>query len=274
MSFFDPWQSNVLHSLPHTLINEYLEVFMLIFARMTGFVMRAPVFSDVQLTALAKTAIIFALSLLGTSFVPHISSYHMGVHFLVGLIFNIGIGYLIGYIASLSVYTMQVAGEIIDIQTGLNSSVVFSGGVQATVFSQTMRFLALLVFLYFGGVEIVLLSLKYSFKILPVNITNIWALGFDLGSFIDMSKRVIIMGIIISSPILVTIVFTDIILAMMSRAAQQINPFQLSYAIKPILGMFILILCLPLIQNRMIAIFEQDSNVFDLKEKTLYQQTK
>lgn len=258
---------DIFSSLPsiQIVLDQWLINFLLIAARMTGFVVRAPVFSEPNIPALAKVAVIFLFSIFCSTFV-NIANISGEYHTLFLLITNFAVGYLIGFIANLAINIAQVAGEIVDIQTGLNSAAVMEGGVQATVFSKVFKSLALLLFLYFGGLEITIQSAKLSFSLFPLDATNFTLLGFTLDNFIKMTKDVIILGVTTASPILVVIVFTDIVLGLMSRAAQQINPFQLSFSLKPIIGMMILLLSLPLIQAKLNRVVYQNSNIFSLSD--------
>ena len=54
------------------------------------------------------------------------------------------------------------------------------------------------------------------------------------------------MGFIVVSPIVLTILLNDLILGLISRASPQINAFQISFTIKPMLGLAIFIMILPL----------------------------
>lgn len=256
-----------LSSLPsiQVILDQWLINFLLIIARVAGFVVRAPLFSEPNIPALAKAAIIILFSILCSSLI-NVTNISSEYHTLFLLITNFAVGYLIGFIANLAVNIAQVAGEVIDIQTGLNSAAVMEGGVQATVFSRVLKHLALLLFAYFGGLEIAIQSVKLSFSLFPLDATNFTLLGFTLDNFIKMTRDVLMLGVTTASPVLVVIVFTDIVLGLMSRAAQQINPFQLSFSLKPIIGMLIVMLCIPLIQAKINRIVFQNSNIFSLSD--------
>jgi flagellar biosynthetic protein FliR len=71
-----------------------------------------------------------------------------------------------------------------------------------------------------------------------------------------------ILGVITASPIMVVLIFVDVVLGLMSRSAQNINPFQLSFAIKPVIGCLILLFILPYFQRRLVSIFIDGVSIF------------
>jgi len=242
------------------LFENWLGSFLLVVARMTGFVTQAPILSEQTIAVPAKAGIIFLFALLGNFFTDALSAEQLeSLNYLTSLLLNLLIGFLIGFIANLFISITEVAGEILDVQLGLNSSVIMVGGIQSTVFSRTLRNLGLLVFLYLGGMEMTLYSLAESFRTFPLSEVNLGSLDFRLENVIDLTKDVMMLGILTASPILVIIVFQDLVLGLMSRAAQQINPFQLSFSLKPLVGMLVLVFCLPFIYEKMIWLLEHST---------------
>lgn len=249
-----------------THLQQWLITFFLVLARVAGFVVRAPLFSDPFIPHLAKSGVIMGFTILLMPVVPVIEVSFSEYNFIIGLTINFVLGYFIGFIADLVTHVAEVAGEVIDVQSGLSSAVIVTGGVNATVFNNTLRLLTLIIILYAGGMEMAILSFKFSFTLFPLLETDLNKVGVSLDSLINFTRDVLILGVTTASPVLVIIVFTDIILGLMSRAAQQINPFQLSFSIKPIISLIVVMFSLPLIQGKIMRVMEKGTNIYGLYE--------
>jgi len=70
-------------------------------------------------------------------------------------------------------------------------------------------------------------------------------LRHDVRGLVRASQEVLSIGFLIVSPIIVILLIQDLILGIMSRAAPQINAFQISFSIKPSTGFLILLALLP-----------------------------
>ena len=238
--------------------------FMLILARMIGFINTAPVVSSTHIPQLVKIALAFLLAVLNFSLIKSGALPPTEINYIFMIILNLVFGVLIGFIASLVISTIEVAGEVIDSQAGLNSAVIMGAGEQTTILKKSLKEIAILIFLYYGGLEFTLIAIKQSFELVPINSVNFSLVGLEMADIIKFTRDVIILGVTIASPVLAVIVFQDIVLGIMSRAAQQINPFQLSFALKPIVGVLILMFVLPLMVDNISRLAERGSNIFKL----------
>ncbi len=252
------------------IFNLWLNGFLLTFARMLGFVFLSPPFTENNLPVMIKTAIALLLTILSVSFVKSAPIDMQSYNYFFGLAINFTLGALIGFIANFVLVIAEMTGEIIDKQTGLDSASVMTGGVQSTLFKIIIRSLTLLIFMYMGGMYMVIYCLKISFDLFPLTANDFSLLGIQMTDIISLASNAIVLGVTTASPLMVIIIFQDIILALMSRAAHQINPFQLSYSLKPIVGLIVVILCLPLMQQRISEIVKQETNIFKVYDLSTF----
>ena len=74
------------------------------------------------------------------------------------------------------------------------------------------------------------------------NIVNIQYLS-------EVTGNILFMGLHIAGPVFLATMAQDIILGIISKTAPQVNVFSLSFLFKPVLGVFILIVILPMLIN-------------------------
>ena len=242
--------------------------FFLIFCRILGFTTSAPVLSSSHVPVLVRISFVFLFSVLSKTFVRDTNLDFTQYNFFFCLVLNLVFGWFIGFVANLVISIVEVAGEVVDNQAGLNSAVIMGDNRQETLIKKALVNFGTMVFLYYGGFQISLYSVKLSFAIFPLKATDFSLIGMNLLDVIELTKDVLVLGVTTASPVLVTIIFQDIILGLISRATQQkINAFQLSFSLKPLVGILILMFTLPLINTKLIKVYERGSNVFGLGDQ-------
>jgi flagellar biosynthesis protein FliR len=244
-------------------LDHWLSSFMLVLARVLGFANIGPVLSQTNIPVTVRVGISFMLTIIISSLVPAAPPERDQYNYFVSIATNLAVGLLIGFVTRFVLDIVQAAGEIMDNILGLNSLAIFDPTLgQVTVLSTFFRTFGLVLFLYVGGIEMTLITLVKSFKVFPLTATQFIALNMSMEQIVKLSGNVLILGIIGASPILVVLVFVDIVLGLMSRAAQQINPFSLSFSLKPIIGMVLILLTVPFFQKRLVQIFLEGVQLF------------
>jgi flagellar biosynthesis protein FliR len=119
--------------------------------------------------------------------------------------------------------------------------------------------LSVVVFFAVGGPEMLLQGLSNSFEAFSIFNPNV---SLNIPKIIHLSGDIIRMGFVIVSPIVLTILVNDLILGLLSRASPQINAFQISFTIKPVLGILILMLILPMFFSTVANIFTSASRLY------------
>ncbi len=114
-------------------------------------------------------------------------------------------------------------------------------------------------FISIGGIEKLIEGLYKSYDTFPVIVHSI---KFDISKIISATGDVLAMGFIIVSPIIMTILVLDLILGIISRAAPQINAFQVSYTIKPTVGLLLLLLLLTTFMEILTGLFNNQNRMF------------
>ncbi len=224
---------------------------LMIFARFLAFAKFAPVIgrNEVNVTvrlgfALVMTIIFF--NVIDTGAMPQ------NFPFVIGLFINAVVGAFLGFIASAIFSAIAAGGDMINMQMGLSSAVMFdqSTRTQGSLLSAFFNLLAAVIYINIGGVYWLMRAMERSFELCGVFITS-----FDMNLLaspeylIAITANVLYVGLQIAAPILIASLGQDIILGIISRTAPQVNVFQLSFLFKPGLGALILIFVLPMLLN-------------------------
>jgi flagellar biosynthetic protein FliR len=142
---------------------------------------------------------------------------------------------------------LQLAGELIDQQTGIGLSGVFNPGlnIDAGVSGQALYMFGITVFLTMppvAGHLLVVSALLETFQAIPIGE------GFVTPSAIDLLSALVhqslVLGIQIAAPVLVAMAFTGLTMGFLSHTVPQINVLNLGFPIRAIMNVFILSLSL------------------------------
>lgn len=214
---------------------------MIVF-RLTGIFVLAPVLGSQAIPRLVKVFLALGLSFaiwpmlwndpavaenLGGA-VYGLNLWSLG--FLVG--FELLIGYLIGFAASLPLIGMQLGGHVIDQQMGLAVGGIFnpeSGGDSAAM-GQMLFMLALAIFVMAGGLEVMLTTLAQSFRTVPVGgMTNFDQIAqFVVGLVTVMFE----LSLRVAAPLLCLMFLVSVGMGFLMRTVPQMNILSVGFAIR------------------------------------------
>ena len=234
---------------------------LLVFARTMGFTATAPLIGSKQIPALIKISFGIVMTLIIFPLVNVPSEYPRNQEFVYFIVMNAAIGMLIGWVCSLVLEIGRVAGEMLDMQMGLNAATMFDPNTQSqtTIVGHFFEFTTLVIFISVGGVEKTLEGLYKSYNTFPVVFEQI---SFSLDKIIKATAELVAIGFLVVSPIIIIILAVDLILGLMSRAAPQINAFQVSFSIKPTIGLLLLMLLLPTLFEIFAKLFNNPNRYF------------
>ncbi|MBI3591527.1 MAG: flagellar biosynthetic protein FliR [Candidatus Melainabacteria bacterium] len=234
---------------------------LLVFTRTMGFAATAPLIGSKQIPALVKISFAIVITLIIFPLIDVPPEYPRNYEFIYYIVINATVGMLVGWISSLILEIGRVAGEMLDMQMGLNAATMFDPVTQSqtTIVGHFFEFIALTIFISVGGMEKTLEGLYKSYNTFPVVFEQI---NFNLDKIIKATAELIAIGFLIVSPIVVIILAVDLILGLMSRAAPQINAFQISFSIKPTLGLLLLMVLLPALLEIFAKLFNNPNRYF------------
>jgi flagellar biosynthetic protein FliR len=232
-----------------------VDLFLLLFLRVLGLFTTAPIWSNrvvpVQLrVALALATAAAVLPLFGPPLIPTT---------LAGLapmaLQELLVGMLIGFIASLALSAIQFAGQLLDINMGLAMVNVLDPmtNTQVPIMGNFLHLVAMLIFLSINGHHMLLRALMDSYALVPVGTA---ALSDALSrSLIEIAANLFVVGLKVAAPVLAALFLTTVALGLLNRAVPQMNVFVIGLPVQLAVGIFMLMVALPLYLSFLQVIF-------------------
>jgi type III secretion protein T len=205
-------------------------------ARMTGLIIIMPAFTRLGLTGILKGAIALALMLplLPTVF-AEFGDQHLPRMMMVALLpKELVIGLMIGLVLGVPMWAAEAAGDILDVQRGSSSATLMdpSAASEASITGTLLTLVMLALYFGSGGLALTLRTVYESYGIWPVA-NFLPTLSPAKGDFfLALLDNIILTGLTLAGPIVVFMFLDDLLLALVSRAAPNINVFALSLSTK------------------------------------------
>ncbi|MFA5839551.1 MAG: flagellar biosynthetic protein FliR [Candidatus Margulisiibacteriota bacterium] len=238
---------------------QQLSVFFLIVARIAGVFIEMPFFSSRSFPVFIKTAVVIWISLLLWFVVPINNILpNSFVEFIFALLLEASIGFLIGFVCNIFFHAIQGAGEIMDMQMGLSvaSALDPAFGMVVSIIGKLAFMFAMIIFLSINGHHMLLSALHQSFVAIPVGHIPNFASPKLVQQVISLGTSFWSIAIILAAPIVLLIFLSDFSFGIVSRVAPQVNVFMLGFQVKPMLGLFGFLLCMPFIVTYLNKILE------------------
>lgn len=227
--------------------------FALIFIRVSAFVVAWPVFSSTTVPAPVKILTAFVISLL---LLPVVGWKNLDADLMsnqiVWLALKEGfVGALLGYFCRMFFFAISIAGEIISVSMGLSGAQLLNPalGQQGSAMEQFETALATLFFLAINGHHFFLIGLAESFTLLPIS--NLFIKAQVFSQFGGLVQEIVVIGIKISAPVLIAVLFTNVAMGIVGRAVPQINVLITSLPVNILVGFVVLIVSVPLFIGEM-----------------------
>ncbi len=229
-------------------IDQYqIIAFALVFFRCLGFFLSWPLFSGSGVPAPLKALLSLLMAFICITIIdpqtyPKVVQYQT----LIGLgAKELLLGFSMGFLTTLIFHTVAVAGELISMAMGLSSAQIFNPAlnVQQSTVNQLYYFLAAFLFLAIRGHHYFLIGLTESFRMVPLNV--LLPRLSSLGEFTLLGQKVLEVALLLSAPVLVSILLVNFSLGIIGRAVPQINVLITSLPVNALLGLGVLIVSLP-----------------------------
>lgn len=233
--------------IPFDMLLNNIELFLLIFVRMTGLFVTAPIFGRRNMPVYFKIGFAFTAALLMANVikVDHIIDTDNFMIYALYVIKEFMVGLVIGYIAYAVFTSIYIAGQIIDMQIGFGMVNVMDplSNIQVPITANLYFILAMIIFLVTNGHHMLIKALYQSFTLLPLGSAIIGPSMVDdtIGVFQEMFS----IGFKIAAPIVAAVVITDVVLGIISKTIPQMNVFILGMPLKILIGIIIIMITIP-----------------------------
>ncbi|MEF3304830.1 flagellar biosynthetic protein FliR [Paenibacillus sp. GYB003] len=227
----------------------YLPNWLLIFCRITAFMLAAPVFSTRGIPSQWKIGLSAIIAFLAFPAAGLQEPTVIDGLFVLSIVREALVGLLLGFTAYLFFTAVQIAGSFIDIQMGLGIANVIDPmtGAQSPLIGNFKFILAMLLFMTFNGHHYLFDGLIRSYEWIPLGNGLFAAIegGSVHESLLRSFSGVFAMALQMSAPLVVALFLTDVGLGILSKTAPQFNIFVVGVPIKIIVGFLLLVLVLP-----------------------------
>lgn len=238
-------------------IDVWIAAFIYPLSRILGFIATAPLWSSSGVPR--RTRLILGLAIT-IALVPSLPAMHPGqpasLNGLWVMAQQMLIGVGMGFAGKIVFSSFELAGEFIGTQMGLGFATFYDplNSSQTPVISEFINLLALLLFLSMNGHLLYLATLAQSFSAIPISPTPIgpgsWLNLAELGS------KIFSAGLLLSLPVVVALMITNVALAVLTRAAPQLNLFALGFPLTLLGGFLALAISLNYMASPIQSIFE------------------
>lgn len=244
-------------SVGSTQIDAWIVAFIFPLSRILGFIATAPLWSTAGVPKRIRLTIAIAIAVAlapGLPPMPAVQPASLGGLWIMAQQMMIGIG--MGFAAKIVFTAFLFAGEFIGNQMGLGFATFYDplSASQTPVISEFFNLVALLLFLSINGHLLYLATLAQSFSAIPIS-----AIPVGAGSWLNIAElgsKIFSAGLLLSLPIMAALMITNVALAVLTRAAPQLNLFALGFPLTLIGGFLILAISLNYLASPFQGIFQ------------------
>jgi flagellar biosynthetic protein FliR len=231
---------------------DQIEIFLLVFTRITAILLLMPIFGSDAIPMQLKAGLCLIVAVILFPIVKIASPVEpvglIGFAFLV--VKEVFIGLTIGYATTFLFAAVQFAGRILDSEIGF-AMVELIDPFSNTMVSATAQLQILLfsvLFLLINGHCFMLLALQKSFEVIPIFGAKL-ALGGLVTHFIRMGGDIFVLAIKLAAPVFLVLSLTSMALGIIARTVPQINIFFVGLPIKIFLGLGLMAVVLPVLAD-------------------------
>ena len=218
-------------------------LFLLILARMSGFVLFNPLFGRQTLPGIVKSGLVMLLGITAfsmTAYRPAVPGHILELG--LRLLLELGVGYLVGMVMNLFFYIPMLGGETIDIQMGMSMGKTYDPASQSSVSVSATLFNVLMMLLFFAanGHHTLLRIFLVSGEVVPYG-----QAAFGQNSYqavIELFVACTVMAIKLCLPVLAAELLGQVGMGILMKVIPQINVFAINIELKVIVGLVMVML--------------------------------
>jgi flagellar biosynthetic protein FliR len=222
---------------------EILDKFLVVIwpmLRLSSFLAFTSIFSNRAVNMRIRISLAFAMSFLVTQYVEIPKIDPVTADGLMEIARQILIGLTMGLVFQVASAALVVAGQAISGSMGLSmANMVDPNMGSVPVLSQFFNIMGTLVFLGMGGHLIVFGLVIESFKLLPIG--QPFFSQDKLGKMINWSSMMFLGALLIALPVMMTLLFINVGLGFVARAAPSLNIFTVGFPALILMGFVVMI---------------------------------
>jgi flagellar biosynthesis protein FliR len=225
------------------------------FVRIGACLMVAPGFSAVTVPVRIRIVLAAAIALIVAPLVPPPAAIEpLSAAGVVVTVQQIVIGVALGFSLQIIFDAVQIGGQLIANSMGLSFAYNVDPihGAETPVVGQLYAILVLLTFFALDGHLRLIETLAAGFRTLPVGANGLGTAG--LWQLIEWGTQIFGGALAIALPAVAALTIVQLAFGVMSRAAPQLNLFAVGFPISLLLGLFLVLATLPMLQSRFVRL--------------------
>lgn len=224
----------------------WVAAFIWPFCRIIGLIAVAPIFGHSSVPARVKVGLATIITVIITPVLPVIPNADpFSMAGVIILVQQFILGTAMGFSMTLIFTAIEYAGELMGSTMGLGFASFFDPHTQGHT-SAIGQFLAILLFMLYLATDthlLLLATLVDSFNTFPIGTSVFRSKGFL--DIINWAGSIFSIGLQIALPIIGAMLIANLALAILTRAAPQLNLFGIGFPILLMTGFAVLVMALP-----------------------------
>lgn len=219
----------------------WIAAFFWPFFRILALVMSAPFFGARGIPATTKIGFALVLTILVApllSPMPNIQPASAAGLFIMAQ--QLMIGFAMGMAMRVAFSAIEMAGHIMGLQMGLGFATFFDpqNSAQIPVMGQFLGNVLMLLFLAINGHLMVISALVESFQVLPIDLHPLASGGWKTLAL--WGGEIFRSGVLLSLPVVALLMMVNVALAVLTRAAPQLNIFAVGFPLTLAVGFVVI----------------------------------
>jgi flagellar biosynthetic protein FliR len=222
-----------------SLVPDYYN-WLLVFMRISAFLLVLPFFSATSFPVTMRVSLGALAALLLAPTLPAFPMGQLPFYSLLGvMIQETAIGLLLGFMARMVFYAVDLAGNIIATEMGLQMASIFNPLTQTSsqVPATILFYLAAIVMLTLDLHHWMLIGFERTYTVLPMGAAHLSTALFE--AVVKNTGQIFIIALQISAPIIAVSFVVTVVFAVLSRAVPQMNVFAESFSFRIVGGLIV-----------------------------------
>jgi flagellar biosynthesis protein FliR len=215
-------------------------VWMLVFLRVSAFLLVLPFFSMANFPVMLRVALSALAALLLAPLLPPFPLNNLGFFGLLGVMAQeVSIGLLLGFLSRMVFYAADLAGNVIASEMGLNLAAILNpvSGQSSQAPGTILFFLAAVVMFTLDLHHWVLMGFERTYGMLPIGGAHLSAALFE--AVVKHTGRIFMVALQISAPVIAVSFVITLVFAVLSRVVPQMNVFSESFSFRIVGGLIV-----------------------------------
>lgn len=244
-------------SLSTAQLDAWIVAFAFPAARILGFIASAPLWNTTGVPRRTRLMLGLAITLAIAPALPPMPAVAPGS--LAGLwilAVQMLVGTAMAFAARIVFTAVELAGEFIGFQMGLSFATFYDplSAAQTPVVTEFMTLMSFLLFLSLNGHLVYVATLAQSFQAIPVG-PGLPGSGSWL-NLVELGGKIFASGLLLALPMIVALMIANLALAVLTRAAPQLNIFALGFPLTLLGGLAMLTLSMNYLATPLQALYE------------------